>query len=173
MLQLCRSPRSRLILEVSQASRQNMLLAALVCDTTIFLSTVVVFIYGHNLWGIGNRSSYYVVGLKPEYFHPSLPAPGLEDGIRRYYNSPERYNPLSWNCMLQKHTTNHLYRAVSDKCKEGIAARDLMAVLVALSGSTLVLHAVQFWMEKRNGHVPWRSQRLGSDENVVAESARE
>ena len=164
---------------MNQTSQFMLLFACVILDLFMFIVAVVVIIYARELFTTYN---YYDSGwdhyrLQAKYFYPPLPSPqpddvfSLVDDVIRYYWSPLHYNPLNWNCRFQGHVSSSMQHRIFELCEEGVAARNLLAVLVALQGLVLTSHLWAFWTErKRGGRMPWIGQRLGSQEQIVPAS---
>ena len=154
----------------------------------MFVVAVVIIIYDRELfttyqrYDLGIASDPY--SIQARYLRPPLPpikTPTIDNSIDiphtpiddeiRYYESPAHYNPMNWNCRFQGHVSSSKQHRIFELCNEGVAARDLLAVLVGLQALQLLLHAWAWWAERKGRGVLWLSQRLGSEEQVARPSS--
>lgn len=99
------------------------------------------------------------------------PGPPIDEGgYASYYRSPLHYNPLTWNCRLERASSNRdsrWHQKVYRLCGEGIAATIIILPLLILQGGMLAAH-VRAWREQRKGR-SWFQQRLGSEDETARE----
>lgn len=153
------------------------LLTCVVLDAAMFITATIVLIYDIPLfttysrfdWGTGHY------GIKPKYFDPPLgeghfefpPDRKPQDDIKRVYRSPVHYNPLNWNCRLQGHVSSGQQHRIFELCNEGLAARNLLVILVGLELIVLISHGYSWWVERKGGPNSLGRLRLGSEEQIV------
>lgn len=167
-----------LVSKSGQTSQLKVLLACVILDIFMFLVAVIVIIFTRELFTTYNRYDRWDrYTIQAKYFDPPLPPSSLNtphqpiDDVIRYYWSPLHYNPLNWNCRFQGHVSSSMQHRIFQLCNEGVAARNLLAVLVALQGLVLVSHSWAWWAERKvGGGIPWARQRLGSEERIVTAS---
>ncbi|KAK3703684.1 hypothetical protein LTR37_014262 [Vermiconidia calcicola] len=154
----------------TNTSQSKILLACVVLDIFMFAVALIVIIYARELFRtLGNE---YDHEIQLKWFDPPLLMAGQSDDVIRYYHSPAHYNPISWNCRFRGHVSSRMQRRVFEMCNEGIAARTLFALLVALQGLMLVSHTWAWQTERKGGKFPWARSVSRSEERILPLDAR-
>ena len=160
-----------------QTSHRAVLLACLILDAAMFIAAFSVLVFARDLFMTEGRYSLFGNGaLDTQHFRPSLPPPQHSDDVVRKYLGRiyPKANPLNWNCRFDGSISSpDAHERIFHLCGEAIAARTLLAILVAFQGLLLTVHGFAWWGERKGDGMPWTAQKLGSEERIITAAGEE